>query len=149
MKKYLLPPAGSLQRRVLDALYLYRAGSAENDLMAAHGMDGMAPTMWRQGPYRALLLAGLIEPTLSGFNNSRRWILTAPCRTLMQAERAQPPRADGPTPAPSQLVPARQAPDFVALDPGYYSRIPQRDGAWDFKNIPSLYADQGASPKCA
>lgn len=126
--------------------YLYHFGR----LPEAHGTDGMAPTMWRQGPYRALVFAGLIEQIGSGFNNSRRWALTAPCRALMRAERAAQLQGSEAEPAaPPPLAPPRQAPAFRALDPGYYSRIPQREGSWDFKKIPSRYADQTTGPKCA
>lgn len=147
--KITLPPPRTLQRRVIDALFESGACTAENELMAAHGMDGLAPTKWRQGPYRGLLSAGLIEPCGTGFNNMRYYQLTRPCLELLQAENGQQQPTAGSSPTVPHLVPPRTAPAFRPLDPAYYSRLPQRAGAFDYRSIPSLYASNSAERETA
>lgn len=143
----MLPARGSRQWRVIEALSKYPKSVQEADLMAAHGLDGLDPTKWRQGPYKSLKARGLITRVTGGFNNSIRWALTNFARELM-LEAVTPAAPENLIEEkPLEIVPPRTAPPFrpLKLAP---CRVPYRPGSWDFRNIPSVYAQfKGASAK--
>lgn len=130
-----LPTAGSRQRRVIDELYRHSQSVPEGALMNVHGLDGLAPTMWRQGPYKALSADGLIRRVAGGFQDTVRWALTRKARELMDEEYVDPEKF-APPPA---IVQPREAPVFRPLNLAKLGTSPQREGAWDFRSIPSRY----------
>ncbi|OFJ46410.1 hypothetical protein BA896_021900 [Janthinobacterium lividum] len=131
-----MPKKGTRARRVMEVLFAYRQPLHEPVLMAAHGLDTLTPTIWRQGPYRSLAAAGLIEVT-----HARYWMLTVKGRALMDAAEAELMQTTTPAPAKENLVPPRSVPPFrpMAARPAIWLT---REGALDFRAIPSLYSDR-------
>jgi len=101
--------------------------------MFAHGLDGLAQTMWRQGPYKALSSDGLIR-RMTG-SQGTRWALTVTARALMDAVFVEQEVV------PPAIVPPREAPTFRPLNLAKLGTAPQHAGAWDFRAIPSRYAE--------
>lgn len=133
LNRVLLPRRTSRARRVLDALYVARQPVEEKALMAAHGLDRVPATIWRQGPYKSLENSHMIERDSAG-----RWSLTAAGLELMELAKLGAAAVAELEPARLDLVPPRTAPPFRPL-----ARRPRmeliREGALDFLTIPSLY----------
>lgn len=140
-----LPKQGSRQRLVLDTLFAHAQAVDERTLMAAHGLDNLQPTMWRQGPYKSLQADDLICSTTAGFNNSAHWGLTTTGRILMENASAKSAPATKPEPSIANPVPPRTARPFRAMTPGTLTIRETRPGALDYRNIPSHHARH----KCA
>ena len=131
-----LPEPGTRAGRALAALFQLGTATVEAELMAAHGLDGLAPTVWRNGPYKLLVSAGLFVQSMDAAQ-VRTWALT---RTAFKLLHNEPEVNAEPQSAAVPLVPARSAPAFRPFDPAVLGAKPQREGAWDFKNIPSHHA---------
>lgn len=129
----LLPRDGSRLQKVLRVLHKQSAPMSEAELLAAHGLGGVPPTKWRQGPYKSGESTGLME-RLDG----RNWALTATGREMMDqaiadaGKRAAPPSDPGPT------VPSRTATEWRPLVlPSWRETV--RAGALDYRSIPSHF----------
>lgn len=131
----LMPKIGSRAHRVLVELARCLAPVKEDTLMAAHGLDDLAPTIWRQGPYKSLQSSGLVDLCGAG------WHLTALGRQLMDQVEAEMLRGAPPAPAPepSMAVPRIHKP-FTPMTVRQVQR-PIREGAFDYRDIPSLHSD--------
>jgi hypothetical protein len=128
-----LPHKGSRARRVMEILFKLQHAVPEIDLMAAHGLDKLPPTMWRQGPYKRLATAKLIVKSESG------WALTASAQKLMIADEKQLLGVTEEAEIPANLVPSRRAPEFRPMKISSWALQVSRPGALDYQTIPSLH----------
>lgn len=129
----IVPRVGTRVRRILDALYTSVTPIPEAQLMAMHRLDGLSPTIWRSGPYKSLSSNGLID------SDGTAWALTELGRRAMgQLQRAAARDAVGTD--EMQVVPSRTAPAFKPLR--VPPRFQTRDGADDYRRIPSLHGDK-------
>lgn len=136
----LMPKAGSRARRVLVELARLPNPVEERALMAAHGMDGVQPTHWRQGPYLSLSSCGLIERTQDG-----GWFLTSMGQALMKQQEVELEREQRPALPVENMATPRSVPPFRAMAAKSWRDRVVRDGAFDFINIPSLHVGGPAS----
>lgn len=113
--------------------------------MDAHGLDGLSPTVWRQGPYKTLASSALIVKVR---NNA--WQLTKLGRAVMDEVEAammgkdsgalvpnQAKDASAPSMVTPGAAPPREPVPFKPLARQGVQR-PIRDGAYDYRGIPSL-----------
>lgn len=142
MTRHFLPKTGTRARRVLDALFSFPTSPVcESALMARHTLSDQSPAKWRKEVYQSLQDAYLIECHNDGFNGSPRWALTDKGGRLMRAEQAAASAAalekDAPAIAPN-IAPPRIARPFRPLAAGAVGMRVMRDGALDYRSIPSL-----------
>lgn len=134
-----MPEIGSRAHRVLVELARHDRPVMEVLLMAAHGLDGLRPSNWRQGPYKVLVNQGLIAHT------DNFWQLTPAGRLLIHQVEAEMIRNGKSLPAapaePPQLVEPPSRPPFRPLSRSAHRPI--RDGALDYRDIPSLLTGRG------
>jgi hypothetical protein len=130
----LMPRVGSRARLVLVTLAKFADPIAESILMAAHGMDGRAPTIWRQGPYQLLTTSMLIERLHDG-----RWCVTQRGRELLAEQAAEQGREEAsPLPIANMATP-RAVPPFRPMVAPSWRNLVVREGAFDYTEIRSLH----------
>jgi hypothetical protein len=143
-RKHLMPEAGSRAHRVFVEMARHEGPVEEQFLMDRHGLDGLSPTVWRQGPYKALASSALIVKI-----KQSGWQLTKLGRAVMDEVEADMTGQVGgvlmPNPvaaAPADSEPGKAAPrgpvPFRPLSRQCLQR-PIRQGAYDYRDIPSLH----------
>lgn len=135
----MLPKKGTRGDRVLIEMAKHPVGPiAESVLMAAHGTDQLHPAIWRNGPYRLLIGADLIEAVPGGY-----WVMTDLARTLLRDaafDLARQIRLINLVPLPAaNMATARYVPPFRPK-PAPPPMRETRPGALDYKTIPSVHA---------
>jgi hypothetical protein len=129
----------------MDALFAFPAGPvAESALMARHRMDDRGAAFWRRDAYQVLVDAFVIirEETDDG---SYLWSLTDKGRRMMIAEEAAVLfKGDALPPVSPQVALPRTAHPMQAkpLSMGAVTMRVGRDGALDYRSIPSLMGGQ-------
>jgi hypothetical protein len=107
-RKHLMPEAGSRAHRIFVELARHEGPVGEHVLMERHGLDGLSPTVWRQGPYKTLASSALIVRA-----GRTAWQLSKLGRAVMdEVEAAMIGRGDGalvPAPADAALDSAKPA----------------------------------------
>ncbi|KAF1043224.1 MAG: hypothetical protein GAK35_02316 [Herbaspirillum frisingense] len=138
-----LPERKGRAGRILAALYLAGQQTAEPALMAAHGLDGLAAAIWRNGPYKQLVAQELLTQS-PGDGGINMWALTPAAMSLLEADASFHQAETQELEDPVDLVPARTAPVHRPFDPKVLGAVPMRPGAWDFRQIPSHFATSNA-----
>lgn len=140
MQNPLMPSIGSRAHRVLVELARHDQPVQEADLMASHGLDGLEPTKWRQGAYKSLRCDGLIV------QEGTAWALTPLGRELMDEVEEEMVRGAAATEAaavrlamPPLPAPSREPVPFKPLSRQNIQR-PIREGAYDYRDIPSRFS---------
>lgn len=130
----LMPRAGSRALRVLLELANYTLPVREDVLMAAHRLGNMSPTFWRQGPYKSLVTARLIERTFYGC-----WFVTALGRQVIAQAPAAPKENKADPLTLGDVVRAPEPKPFRPLVLASWKTRIAREGAFDYRDIPSLH----------
>jgi hypothetical protein len=143
-----MPKAGSLAHRVFVELARHDGPVKEETLMNLHGLDGLSATVWRQGPYKSLATDALIVKV--GIN---AWQVTKLGRAVMDEVEAEMIGGDS-----GALVPFQIAAERTVVEPGkaaprelkpftplsrQSAQRPIRDGAYDYRDIPSKLTSLG------
>jgi hypothetical protein len=138
-----LPERQGRAGRILAALYQAGQQTDEPALMAAHGLDGLAAAVWRNGPYKQLVAQELLTHC-PGEGGIALWSLTPTAKSLLEADPSFHHVDEQDLEEPVDLVPPRTAPVHRPFDPKVLGAVPMRTGSWDFRQIPSHFATNNA-----